>query len=370
VTTLLPLLLGALAIAMPLVLGQGAAILGLGTVLGGGALLASGTRAGVVAGLVAILAALTLPAGAYATVPMVIGVAAGALGVGLLWRVLDEALPHLLTEGSGFAAFWLIALGAIAMALPDGWVRAYASDGAPLALEAVAKDAATGLRTPMSFPGFLPHESPAAPLTAVFPYLAALVAFGVLAPLREQRWRQLAWWAALGLGAVLAFVGLAGLLEQLMGEAIVVGSAEELSSALNRASGGTVAVELATVPRDAFLGLDSRPAVDTMRLIPGGLLVLLATLQLRGRRVGEGVALAASSQPLVLVAAMAAIGAATMTEQGQQLVLAGVVVLLLGSLLAAQFGHVSRRAPYAAVLVALSLSIYAWAGPVAGWLTG
>ena len=357
-----------LALALPFIRGAQGVSADVGSVLAVGALVALGTHAGWLLGLLAVLVGLTLPAAEVAASHEIAVALGGALAIGALGRMFAQATPHLVSQGNRFSGVWLLALGVAAMAMPDGWVTAFDSEGHLFGVSAVAKDASTGLRTTLSFEGFVPHDSPATLFSAWFPYLSLIAAVGLMVPWSARSQRTWVWLGPVLPALCLFFAGLAGLAEQLLQEPIDL-RPEDWTAAMNRAGGGHVFVELKGELSQAYLGSGSRPFIDAVRLVLGGLLAALSARSLVLEGAG-GVPLTSRSQPWVLVAILGTAISTLFAQGGQQLVFGGTITLLVASLAAAQFGHVSKRAPYGALVLASAYIMFALAGRVSGWLGG
>lgn len=349
-----------------------------------------GTRTGLAAGALALIAGVGVAPVAIAFSPFEIaGAALGGLALGLLLREgerLFEGLPPALI--GALAALVL----AFTLVIPSESVRLATTEGAPLFLPALIVDAASMTRVATTVPAEIDLAAPSALITVAL--AAALAAALFLLGARTRKLQVVTWRIAAVGGALGVVAGLAGLV-QLMGSATLDTETMRHAYDLRASLGGSV-LDL-VVPPVAELRLWSRPFIDGLRLVPAvflaglavrNLLVLRATPLIKaevradhaggaaGLITGDGEApLLGSWTPLMplalaaagLAAAALGLGSGAGALSGAALALIGGMALGLGALVASRFDPTLDLAPRVALVAVAVLWVQAWVvGPLFG----
>lgn len=342
-----------------------------------------GTRAGLAAGALALIAGAGVAPVAVAFGPFeVAGAALGGLALGLLLREGER-----LFEGLSPALIGALAALTLAFTLvvPSESVRLATAEGAPLSLPALIVDAASMTRVATTVPAELTLAAPSTLTTLAL--VAALAAALFLLGARTRQLQTVTWRVTAVAGALGVVAGLAGLV-QLMGSAAL--DAEVMRHAYDlRASVSGSVLDL-VVPPVAELRLWSRPFVDGLRLVPAvflaglamrNLLVLRATPLIKAEVVRAHLT-DETALPLLgswtwlmplalasagLAAAALGFGGGAGALSGAALALIGGMALGLGALVASRFDPTLDLAPRVALVAVAVLWVQAWVvGPLFG----
>jgi hypothetical protein len=373
---LMGLALGAAALWIDL---SGPAPCGAGLVLGLMTIVSTGGVVALGLGLLAVSVATTqlvpLPVSEFSVIASTAGGLAGGLLIAhlerqaRLWRGVQAAKTGVLLS-------ILIALSAL---LPDDTVRLFTQDGAPLLIRFVVSDAIYATRSFVEAPCVLPHVPSMGWLIEILPYIAFLtVVFLLLVPSVEQRqWLRWGWGLALLTAMASMASGIAGFIE-LSGTVKELPTAETWGHHMAWMARGTMGVEMINAPSQGWLTHASRPGVDTLRFILGGMLFALAAFDLNTSketaREVEPSSREVSIPVLLCVLALALLALAGGFAEGLQhsahtMALGGGLLLLSGACVGSLLVEAGSRTVHDLQVGALAFWVWAWLAPTLGWVT-
>lgn len=357
------------------VIASGAIVLGVGSadplgpslVLGLGALVAADLPIGALLAVLALSspAAQVLP-GSVAALTTASAVSAG-LGLGLTARFASRGASLWGGPGAPVTMVWLTLGLSLLMWLPGDMVRLVGPDGGVLLVDVVIQDASQGTRFLRQLPAWTTAASPTGALHASIPWIGCAVLFWILVArasahvsMERAGWRMI---QLLGIGLVA--VGVIDGAQLLTGD-LALPTTHDLQLGLARLAGSDLSAEVVGALDGGRLGLSSRPMVDLLRVILGGVFVFMGL-----RALGHAApAFAQGRAEPMLPVAVGLLGASAFMTPGQTvgLGLAAAVTLLVASWVAGHLMGPRARTPHDLTWGALVVTCFTWLAPVAGWL--